>query len=142
MNDSTYQAILEASPEAIIFSDREGIIRVWNRGAEIALGFSATEAIGQSLNIIIPEPFRKAHWDGYHMAIARGTTKHSGSSMITRAVRKDGQQIYIDVSFSIVKNAAGEVIGSGAIARDATERFMQDKAMRKQLAELMAKASA
>ena len=141
MFNTIHQSILESVPEAVIFSDREGIIRIWNRGAEAAMGFSANDVLGQSLDMIIPEPFRKAHWDGYHRAIAHGSTKHNGGSMITRALHKNGQQIYIDVSFSIVKNPAGEVIGSAAIARDATDRFMKERAMNKQLAELMAKSS-
>lgn len=124
------QDILQAVPESLIFSDREGIIRIWNPASETIFGYTAEEAIGQSLDIIIPETMRQAHWNGYHQAIANGATRHKGGSMITRSLQKSGERLYIDVSFAIVKNQAGEVTGSAAISRDATERYMQERKAR------------
>lgn len=117
-------------PESLIFSDREGIIRVWNPASETIFGYTAEEAIGQSLDLIIPESMRQAHWNGYNQAIANGATRHKGGSMITRSLQKSGERLYIDVSFAIVKNQAGEVTGSASIARDATERYMQERKAR------------
>lgn len=132
--------ILRSMPEALIFSDLEGIIRRWNPGAETVFGFLAAESINQSLDLIIPERLRKAHWEGFHKALARGGTIPGRSSLITRSLHKSGEPIYVDMSFSLVKNQAGAVVGALAVARDATARFLKEKDLRRELAELTAKA--
>lgn len=132
--------ILRSMPEALIFSDLEGIIRRWNPGAETVFGFTAEESIGQSLDLIIPERLRKPHWEGFNKALARGGTIPGRSSMITRSLHKSGEQIYVDMSFALVKNQAGQVLGALAVARDATARFLKEKELRRELAELSAKA--
>ena len=132
--------ILRSMPEALIFSDLEGIIRRWNPGAETVFGFLAAESINQSLDLIIPERLRKAHWEGFHKALARGGTIPGRSSLITRSLHKSGEPIYVDMSFSLVKNKAGEVLGALAVARDATAQFLKEKDLRRELAELTAKA--
>ncbi len=140
--ESTAVAILHSMPEAVIFCDLDGIIRVWNGGAERVFGWSAAETIGQSLDMIIPERMRKAHWDGFNSAIERGGVKPGRSSMITRSLHKSLESIYVDMSFEMVKDAQGRMLGSLAVARDATARFTEEKALRKQLAELTAKPAA
>ena len=136
------QDMLRSMPEALIFSDLVGIIRIWNPGSENVFGFTAAEAIGQSLDIIIPERLRQAHWDGFKKAVARGGTLPGRTSLITRSLHKSGEQIYVDMSFAMVKNQAGELLGSMAVARDATKRFTEEKNLRKQLAELTPKPAA
>src|SRR5665647_1495588 len=131
--------ILRSMPEALVYADLEGIIRRWNPGAETVFGFSAAEALGQNLDLIIPERMRKAHWDGFNKAIVRGGTLPGRTSMITRSLHKSGEQIYVDMSFAMVKNQAGQMLGSMAVARDATKRFLEEKNMRRQLAELTPK---
>jgi PAS domain S-box-containing protein len=131
--------ILRSMPEALIFADLEGIIRIWNPGAETVFGFAAAESIGQSLDLIIPERLRKAHWEGFHKAVARGGTMPGRTSLITRSLHKNGEQIYVDMSFAMVKNQAGQMLGSMAVARDATTRFLEGKDLRRQLAELTSK---
>jgi len=133
--------LLQSMPEAMIFADLDGIIRLWNPGAENVFGFSAGEAIGQSLDLIIPERMRQAHWDGFNQAIERGGVKPGRTSMITRSLHKSGESIYVDMSFAMVKDVAGKMTGSLAVARDATKRFTEEKALRKQLAELSGKTS-
>ena len=134
--------ILQCMPEAMIFADLDGIIQRWNPGAETVFGFTAAESIGQSLDMIIPERMRKAHWDGYNKAILRGGTIPGRTSMVTRSLHKSGEQIYIDMSFAMVKDSAGNMLGSLAIARDATKRFLEEKSLRKQLNELTSKPPA
>lgn len=136
--ESLAAQILHSIPEAVIYSDLEGIVRVWNSGAEKIFGWSAEEALGQSLDMIIPERMRKAHWDGFNQAIARGGVKPGRTSMITRSLHKTEEFIYIDMSFEMVRDAQGQMLGSLAVARDATKRFNEEKALRKQLAELTA----
>lgn len=122
-------------PVSVIVSDREGRITVWNEASEALFGFTVAEAVGQSLDLIIPEHLRKAHWDGFDRSIASGATKYAGKVMTTRAVHKDGRKLYVDFSFGIVKDASGAVVAVTAVGRDGTERFLRDKEMRAKLAK-------
>ncbi|MEK9803657.1 MAG: PAS domain-containing protein [Curvibacter sp.] len=140
--ESVAALILRSMPEALIFCDLQGTIRVWNGGAEKVFGWSAAEAVGQSLDLIIPERMRKAHWEGFDQAIARGGVKPGRTSMITRSLHKTEEFIYVDMSFEMVRDESGQMIGSLAVARDATRRFNDEKALRKQLAELTAQKPA
>jgi len=137
--EATAASIVRSMPEALIFCDLEGMIRVWNGGAEKVFGWSAAEAVGQSLDLIIPERMRRAHWDGFNQAIARGGVKPGRTSMITRSLHKSAESIYVDMSFEMVRDEGGKMLGSLAVARDATARFTEEKALRKQLAELTAR---
>ncbi len=131
--------ILRSMPEALIFADLQGIIRLWNPGAETVFGFAATEALGQSLDLIIPERLRKAHWEGFNKAIVRGGTLPGRTSLITRSLHKSAEPIYVDMSVAMVKNMAGQMLGSMAVARDATKRFLEEQNLRRPLAELTPK---
>jgi PAS domain S-box-containing protein len=130
--------LLRSIPEALVYCDLAGTIRFWNAGAEQVFGWSAQEAVGQSLDLIIPERMRKAHWDGFDQAIARGGVKPGRAAMMTRSLHKAKESIYVEMSFSMVSDATGALIGSLAVAREATVRFTEEKALRKQLAELTA----
>lgn len=130
------QALVQQAPDGIIFADREGVIRLWNAGAQVIWGYPAAEAIGRSLDLLIPERFREAHWTGFRRAIAEGKTKYMGQVLPTRSVRKDGTTIYLDLTLAIVRAESGEVTGAMAIARDITQRRTQEKELRDRLAEL------
>ena len=136
-----YRAIVEQLPDAIVVADRAGLILVWNRAAASLFGFSATEAIGRSLDIIIPERFRAAHWEGFHRAVASGRTRLGSQVRTTRSVHKLGHRLYVDLSFGLVANAAGAVVGSMAVARDCSARYEAEKALKNRLAELEARTS-
>jgi PAS domain S-box-containing protein len=138
---TTYRDMFECMSDALIFADTQGIIRIWNKGAEDLFGFTAAEAGGRSLDLIIPEHLRQAHWEGFHKAVGRGATLHGRRSMITRSLHKSGQQLYVDMSFAVARNSGSEITGSIAIARNATERFLEEKTLRRQLAALTAKQS-
>ena len=114
-----YQAMIEQMTDSVIYADAEGIIRVWNDASAEMFGFSAAEAIGQSLDIIIPERLREPHWRGYHAALAAGKTKHGGKPMRTKAINKAGESIFAEVSFCVVEDAATGAKGSVAVARAA-----------------------
>ena len=121
-NDLLHQAIVEQSPDAIIYADREGAIRIWNHAAETMFGYTAAEAVGHSLDIIIPERLRAAHWKGYDDALASGTTKYAGRAMRTRATHKDGSRVYVDLAFGLVRDHAGAVVGALATGRKSEEK--------------------
>jgi len=120
-----FKAIVEQTSDAIIFADRDGVIRVWNRGAEAVFGFAAGEAVGSSLDIIIPERFRRAHWDGFRKAVEKGHTMHGGEVRTTRSLHKAaGHTLYVELSFSLVTDDAGSVLGAVAVGRDCTTRYL------------------
>lgn len=121
------RALLEYATEAIIFADCEGLIRLWNPGSEVLFGYTANEVIGESLDIIIPERLRCAHWDGYRRALAAGHTLHGRRVLATRSMHKNGDKLYVELSFSMVKDAQGAVIGAMAVARDITARYLKEK---------------
>lgn len=131
-----YKQLIDQAPDAIIFADKEGLIRVWNGAAERIFGFLPAEAMGASLDIIIPESFRAAHWQGFQRAIKEKTEKYAGKVLPTKAIRADGSQIYVELSFSLFFNANKMVIGAVAHAREITERFNKEKMLKKRLQEL------
>jgi PAS domain S-box-containing protein len=123
-----YRRIVEGAPDAIIVAGRDGTIRIWNSAAERIFGHAAAEVAGQSLDVIIPERLRDAHWKGYDASLASGTTKYSGQVLTTRSVHKDGRKIYVDLSFALLKDTAGDVTGVMAMARDVTARHLASRA--------------
>jgi PAS domain S-box-containing protein len=129
-------SLVQQAPDAMIFAGSDGVIRVWNPAAERIFGFTAEAAIGQDLNIIIPENLRDKHWEGYDRALAAGDTKYRGQSLPTKALKADGSTIYVELSFAIIHGSAGDVIGAMAQARDITERFERDRTTRRRLREL------
>lgn len=116
-----HQAIVEQAPEAVIFADREGVIRLWNARAEEMFGYAAGEAVGRSLDLIIPPHLREAHWRGYRQAIAAGRTRSVGKAMLTRATHKDGSKVYVEVAFGIVSDQGHAVLGALATARKSSK---------------------
>ena len=116
------EAILDQMADAMIYADREGKIRLWNRAAVTLFGFEVAEALGNSIDIIVPERLREPHWRGFDAAMASGTLKLSGRPTLTRAQHKDGRRLYIEMSFALVKEADGKVVGSVAVARLAPPR--------------------
>jgi PAS domain S-box-containing protein len=132
--------LLEESPDATIFADLDAITRLWNPRAERIFGWPAGDAIGERLDIIIPESLRERHWAGYDRALAAGETKYRGQALPTKSMRRDGTQIYVELSFGIVHSRDGIVIGAMAQARDITERFERERAERRRIRELEAAA--
>ena len=133
---------VQASNDAIIYSDRDGTIRFWNSGAEQMLGFSADEAIGQSLDIFIPENQRARHWEGYFKVMETGVTRYAKDLLAAPAIRKDGTRISTEFSMIIIRDAAGKIAGTAAIMRDVTARWQKEKVLRVRLAELEKQCSA
>ena len=120
-----YQAIVDQAPDVIIFADCEGAIRVWNDGAETIFGHAAANVLGESLDVIIPERLRKRHWEGFHKAIDSGQTKYRNQVLTTRSVHKDGSKLYVELSFSLVRDGRGAIVGSLAVGRDCTARHLK-----------------
>ena len=128
-------ALLASASDAIVASDREGAIVFWNPGAERIFGFSSAEALGQSLDLIIPEPQRARHWEGYDRVIASGESRYgAGDLLAAPGLRKDGARISLEFSIVLVKDAAGAVTAMVSVIRDVTAKFEEMRALRKRLA--------
>jgi PAS domain S-box-containing protein len=121
--------------DAIVYADATGVIRLWNRGATRIFGFTESEALGGSLDIIIPEGLRQRHWHGYHLTMQTGQSRYSdGQILAVPAVRKDGARISVEFTIVPFTGDAGRIIGIAAILRDVTARFEETRALRKELA--------
>src|SRR5690606_19062325 len=132
-------ALLASASDAIVASDREGAVVFWNPGAERIFGFTAAEAIGQSLDLIIPEPQRARHWEGYDRVIASGVSRYgAGDLLAAPGLRKDGARISLEFSIVLVKDAAGQVAAMVSVMRDVTAKFEEMRTLRKRLASAVA----
>jgi PAS domain S-box-containing protein len=130
------KALIEHLAEAVIFADRDGVIRLWNPGAHADFGYSADEVLGRRLDVLIPERLRPRHWAAFDAAIETGEMKHGRESMATRSLHKDATDLYLDLSFALVKDAHGHVLGAAAVARDITGRFRAEKESRRRIEDL------
>lgn len=130
------QQIINLAPDAIMFADREGIIRLWNKGAERIFGLPAEQAIGQSLDLIIPEKLRERHWEGYHKTMATGETRYGTELLAVPAMRHNGSRLSTEFSIVMLTGDDNKPIGVAAIMRDVTEKHQKEKALRERLAEL------
>jgi len=128
--------IVEATGDAVLFGDRDGKIRFWNAGAEATFGWTAAEAVGQSMDLIIPERLRGRHWEGWDKTMATGVTKYGRELLAVPAARKDGAPLSIEFTIQLVRDDQGAIVGAGAIIRDVTARWNRDKELRKRLKEM------
>lgn len=133
----TDQIVKEAN-DAIIMADREGFIRLWNRGAENIFGFAAAEAIGRHLNILIPEKLRERHNQGYQQVMQVGRSRYANELLAVPALKKDGARISVEFTLVLIHDRQDIVMGVAAIVRDVTAGWEKDRAMRRHLAELEA----
>ena len=128
--------IVEGTQAGIIFADEGGIIRLWNSGAEAMFGYTAAEAIGHTMELIIPEKHRARHDEGYARVMQTGITKYGRDALAVPALRKDGSRISIEFTIVLVRSAEGGMMGAAAIVQDVTARWERDKALRARLAAL------
>ncbi len=138
--EGLYQQIIEGAQDAIIFADKEGIIRLWNSGAEAIFGYSKEEAIGETLDLIVPEKLREKHWEGYRKVMDTGVTKYGSDILAVPALKKDDSRLSVEFTIVLLKDDTDKPQGTAAIMRDMTERWQKEKELKKRLAELEAEA--
>ena len=136
--DLNPNAVIAAVGDAIVASGPDGAITLWNPAAEYIFGFTAAEAIGQSLDIIIPERLRKRHWDGYDKTMETGVTRYGHDVLRVPAINKKGEPLSIAFTVGMLHGVDGKVSAIVASMRDETVRFNEDRAMKKRIAELEA----
>ncbi|MPY73295.1 MAG: PAS domain S-box protein [Alphaproteobacteria bacterium] len=136
LSETLAEAVLATRSDAIVAADREGIIRFWNPGAERIFGHSRSEAIGQSLDIIIPERLRERHWDGYRHVIEGGESRYGqGDILAVPGITKDGAGVSLEFTIVPLRDRSGRMTGLAAIMRDVTGRFEAMRALKRKLAE-------
>jgi PAS domain S-box-containing protein len=124
------------APDAIVIIDNDGLIRYWNRGAERIFGYPASEVIGTTLEVVIPERLRQRHRDGFMAAMARGTTKYGEADLLAvPAIAADGRTVSIEFSVALLSGLEGAVHHVGAIIRDVTEKRSREQELRRRLGE-------
>lgn len=139
--DDFPRRVLDGSPDAILISDHGGTVRYWNAAAERVFGFRATEALGASMDLIIPERLRGRHRAGWETTMRTGITRYGeGQMLAVPALHKDGRQISIEFSIQLLKDEGGQIEWVVAVIRDVTERYGREKALLAQLKALEAKA--
>lgn len=131
-------ALVATAPDAIIASDADGKIVLWNAGAERIFGWSEAEALGRSLDLITPERLRARHWEGYDKSMRTGTTKYGTTLLKVPAVHKDGRAMSIAFTVAMLFDTDHKVSSIVAVIRDETDRFNEERALRKRIVELEA----
>ncbi len=134
--DGLADALLTMESDAIIATDRAGIVNFWNPGATRIFGFSADETIGQSLDLIIPPNLRARHWEGFHRVMTTGESHYGhGDLLSVPAQGKTGQRISVEFTIAMLRDGDGRPAGTVAILRDVSKRFEEVRALKRQLAE-------
>jgi PAS domain S-box-containing protein len=141
-NDIDMNALVGAMGDAVVVCDAKGHVIVWNAGAERIFGWTAAEALGQRMDMIVPERLRKRHWDGYDQSMATGKTKYAHDVLRVPAVDKAGRAMSIAFTVFMMVGVDGQVTACGSVIRDETDRFAEDRALKKRLAELEALVAA
>jgi len=130
-----YEQLVEVIGDAIVVSGASGAINVWNPAAERLFGFTQAEALGNSLDLIIPERLRERHWAGYRKTMASGETHYAHDVLRVPAVRKDGRALSIAFTVGLLHGPQGEATGIVAVIRDETQFFTEKRNLLKRLAE-------
>ena len=128
--------IFEGSGDGIIFADAEGKIRLWNVGAERIFGYTESEALGSTLDLIVPERHRERHWEGYRRVVETGDTQYGDRLLSVPGLRRDGSRVSLEFTVALIKSDEGDVEGVAAIVRDVTEGWQRERALKQRLGEL------
>jgi PAS domain S-box-containing protein len=133
------EAFVHAAGDAIVAADKDGSVIFWNRAAERIFGYTEAEALGASLNLIIPERLRARHWEGYRQVMRSGETRYGADVLRVPAVHKDGRRLSIAFTVALLYAPTKEVQAIVAIIRDETSRWEEERALRQRIADLEAR---
>jgi PAS domain S-box-containing protein len=139
MQQIDYQQLVESIGDAVVVCDAAGAIIVWNDAAVRMFGFTREEALGKSLDIIIPERQRQRHWDGYNKSMSTGETRYGNDVLRVPALHRDGRNLSIAFTVAMLYDEARKVTAIVAVVRDETQRWSEERQMRIRLAQLEAR---
>jgi len=135
-DEASLAALVEGAGDAVVVADPEGTMRYANAAAEAMFGHPRDELVGASLDLIIPEKLRDRHWEGYRTVMETGRTRYAGEMLAVPALRADGSRISVEFTVVLLYDDAGRVTAIGAILRDVTERWEDDRLIRRRVADL------
>jgi PAS domain S-box-containing protein len=138
VGDETLGQLVRGLADAVLVADTNGTIVFWNGAAERLFGWSAPEAVGQRLDLIIPERLRPRHWDGWQRVMETGETKYGDSLLEVPAQHREGKQLSIAFTVSLLTGPDGTLAGLAAVVRDDTTRWQERRAQRDEIARLRA----
>ncbi len=130
------EKLVESAGDAIVVANAEGNVILWNAAAERIFGYSKAEAMGRSLDLIIPERQRERHWEGYRRVMQSGVTRYGTDLLRVPAMHKDGRRLSIAFTVTLLKSPQGAVEAIGAVMRDETARWNEERALRERIREL------
>lgn len=136
VDPAVFVDLVEALADAVIIADRQGTIVFWNHAAERVFGWSADRAVGQSLDLIVPERQRRAHWDGYQRVMEQGESRYAHDLLRVPSLHADGGRRSIAFTVTLLTGADGEVTGIAAVVRDETDRWREEQELRRRLREV------
>ena len=136
LGDEALAGLVANTDDAVIVADASGVMRYWNPAAEAMFGYSRHDVVGASLDLLIPEKLRERHWDGFRRVMATGETEYAGHMLAVPAMRSDGARISVEFTVTLLRDAAGRLWGIGAIMRDVTARWEEQRALDRRLREL------
>ena len=139
--DKIATRIVADTLDAVIYCDRSGTIRLWNDGAERIFGWTADEAVGQNLDIIIPEKHRAVHWAGWERVMETGVTRYGADPLAVPGLHKDGSTMSLEFTIMMLHDDTGRIEGIAAILRDVSRRWRREKELRARVRELEARNS-
>ena len=131
-----FEAFIQSAGDGIVAAGTDGSILLWNRAAERIFGYTEAEALGQSLDLIIPERLRIRHWEGYRRVMQTGETRYGAEVLRVPAVHKDGRRLSIAFTVALLYSPTQEIEAIAAIIRDETRRWAEERALRQRVAEL------
>lgn len=130
------QQLVECVGDAIIVADAQEKIVLWNPAATRIFGYSEAEALGHTLDLIVPERQRQRHSEGYTKSMETGTTRYGTSLLKVPAKHKNGSTLSIAFTVGMLFDVNQKANGVVAIIRDETERFAEERALKRRLADL------
>jgi PAS domain S-box-containing protein len=141
VNARDLEQVVARAGDAIVVAAPDGRIVLWNAAAERIFGWPADEALGQSLDLIVPERLRERHWEGYRQVMASGVTRYGTEVLRVPAVGGGGRSLSIAFTVALLTGADGRVTAIAAILRDETQRYQEERDLRRRLRELEAQRS-
>ena len=136
MDLPAYRSLIEECPDAVIVTDRDGVVELWNAGAEATFGHAARDIVGKTLDIIIPEGLRERHWTGYRAVMASGKTRYGSEVLKVPATHRDGRRLSIEFRIVLLRDASGTVTAAGAFLRDVTAAWEERRRLLDRIAAL------
>ena len=133
-----YEALIQAAGDAVVAAGTDGSILLWNRAAERIFGYAEQEALGHSLDLIVPERFCSRHWQGYREVMRTGRTRYGAEVLRVPAVHRDGRPLSIAFTVALLYSPDEKVQAIAAVIRDETSRWKEGRALGQRLAELEA----